>query len=347
MVAFGGFLLSSPLYCGNFDIIMIKQEWIEKGYICEAVPENIDLKAEIRRLCEEKNAVVLAHYYTDGAVQDVADFVGDSLALAQIAEKTTADILVMCGVHFMAETNKILSPEKKVLIPDLNAGCSLAESCPAEELAKFKAQHPDHKVVAYVNTSAAVKALTDIVVTSTNARAVVDSFPKDEKIIFAPDKNLGGYLNAVTHRNMLLWDGGCHVHEQFSIEKIVELKALNPDAKVLAHPECKSGVLALADFIGSTAAILSFAQNSEAKQFIVATESGILHEMMKRCPDKEFIPVPPMTGSCACNECAYMRLNTLEKLYNTLKYEWPTVELDEALREDAKRPIVRMLELSK
>lgn len=347
MVAFGGFLLSSPLYCGNFDIIMIKQEWIDKGYICEAVPENIDLKAEIRRLCEEKNAVVLAHYYTDGAVQDVADFVGDSLALAQIAEKTTADILVMCGVHFMAETNKILSPEKKVLIPDLNAGCSLAESCPAEELAKFKAQHPDHKVVAYVNTSAAVKALTDIVVTSTNARAVVDSFPKDEKIIFAPDKNLGGYLNAVTHRNMLLWDGGCHVHEQFSIEKIVELKSLNPDAKVLAHPECKSGVLALADFIGSTAAILSFAEKSEAKQFIVATESGILHEMMKRCPDKEFIPVPPMTGACACNECAYMRLNTLEKLYNTLKYEWPTVELDEALREDAKRPIVRMLELSK
>ena len=347
MVAFGGFLLSSPLYCGNFDIIMIKQEWIEKGYICEVVPENIDLKAEIRRLCEEKNAVVLAHYYTDGAVQDVADFVGDSLALAQIAEKTTADILVMCGVHFMAETNKILSPDKKVLIPDLNAGCSLAESCPAEELAKFKAQHPDHKVVAYVNTSAAVKALTDIVVTSTNARAVVDSFPKDEKIIFAPDKNLGGYLNAVTHRNMLLWDGGCHVHEQFSIEKIVELKALNPEAKVLAHPECKSGVLALADFIGSTAAILSFAERSEAKQFIVATESGILHEMMKRCPDKEFIPVPPMTGACACNECAYMRLNTLEKLYNTLKYEWPTVELDEALREDAKRPIVRMLELSK
>ena len=326
---------------------MIKQEWIDKGYINEAVPEGIDLKAEIRRLCAEKNAVVLAHYYTDGAIQDVADFVGDSLALAQIAEKTTADILVMCGVHFMAETNKILSPEKKVLIPDLNAGCSLAESCPAEELAKFKAEHPDHKVVAYVNTSAAVKALTDIVVTSTNARAVVDSFPKDEKIIFAPDKNLGGYLNAVTHRNMLLWNGGCHVHEQFSIEKIVELKSANPEAKVLAHPECKSGVLALADFIGSTAAILSYAQKSDAKQFVVATESGILHEMMKRCPDKEFIPVPPMTGSCACNECAYMRLNTLEKLYNTLKYEWPIVELDEALREDAKRPIVRMLELSK
>ena len=326
---------------------MIKQEWIEKGYINEAIPEGIDLKAEIRRLCEEKNAVVLAHYYTDGEVQDVADFVGDSLALAQIAEKTTADILVMCGVHFMAETNKILSPEKKVLIPDLNAGCSLAESCPADELAKFKAEHPGYKVVAYVNTSAAVKALTDIVVTSTNARAVVDSFPADEKIIFAPDKNLGGYLNAVTKRKMILWDGGCHVHEQFSIEKIVEYRAAHPDAKVLAHPECKSGVLALADFIGSTAAILSYAEKSEAKEFIVATESGILHEMQKRCPDKVFIPVPPSSGACACNECGFMRLNTLEKLYNTLKYEWPAVELDEELRVAAKEPIVRMLELSK
>lgn len=326
---------------------MIKQEWIEKGYIDEAVPSGVDLKAEIRRLCKEKNAVVLAHYYTAGEVQDVADFVGDSLALAQIAEKTTADILVMCGVHFMAETNKILSPEKLVLIPDLNAGCSLAESCPAEELAKFKAEHPGYKVVAYVNTSAAVKAHTDIVVTSTNARAIVESFPKDEKIIFAPDKNLGGYLNAVTNRRMLLWNGGCHVHEQFSIEKIVEFKSQYPNAKVLAHPECKSGVLALADFVGSTAAILSYAENSDVKEFIVATESGILHEMQKRCPDKSFIPVPPFTGPCACNECGYMRLNTLEKLYNTLKYEWPNVELDEELRVKAKEPIVRMLELSK
>lgn len=326
---------------------MIKQEWIDKGYIDEAIPADVDLKAGIRRLCEEKNAVVLAHYYTDGDIQDVADFVGDSLALAQTAEKTTADILVMCGVHFMAETNKILSPEKKVLIPDLNAGCSLAESCPAEELAKFKAEHPGYKVVAYVNTSAAVKAHTDIVVTSTNARAIVESFPKDEKIIFAPDKNLGGYLNAVTHRNMLLWNGGCHVHEQFSIEKIVELKAAHPDAKVLAHPECKSGVLALADFIGSTAAILTYAEKSDAAEFIVATESGILHEMMKRCPGKRFLPVPPSTGPCACNECGFMRLNTLEKLYNTLKYEWPVVELDEELRIAAKKPIVRMLELSK
>lgn len=326
---------------------MIKEEWIEKGYIDEAVSAGVDLKAEIRRLCEEKNAVVLAHYYTDGTVQDVADFVGDSLALAQIAEKTTADILVMCGVHFMAETNKILSPEKKVLIPDLNAGCSLAESCQAEELAKFKEEHPGYKVVAYVNTSAAVKAHTDIVVTSTNARAIVESFPKDEKIIFAPDKNLGGYLNAVTNRKMLLWNGGCHVHEQFSIEKIVEFKSQYPGAKVLAHPECKSGVLALADFVGSTAAILSYAEKSEAKEFIVATESGILHEMQKRCPGKRFIPVPPSTGPCACNECGYMRLNTLEKLYNTLKYEWPIVELDEELRVKAKEPIVRMLELSK
>ena len=326
---------------------MIKQEWIDKGYIDEAIPADVDLKAGIRRLCEEKNAVVLAHYYTDGDIQDVADFVGDSLALAQIAEKTTADILVMCGVHFMAETNKILSPEKKVLIPDLNAGCSLAESCPAEELAEFKAEHPGYKVVAYVNTSAAVKAHTDIVVTSTNARAIVESFPKDEKIIFAPDKNLGGYLNAVTHRNMLLWNGGCHVHEQFSIEKIVELKAAHPDAKVLAHPECKSGVLALADFIGSTAAILTYAEKSDAGEFIVATESGILHEMMKRCPGKRFLPVPPSTGPCACNECGFMRLNTLEKLYNTLKYEWPVVELDAELRIAAKKPIVRMLELSK
>lgn len=326
---------------------MIRQEWIEKGYIDEPAEQGIDLKTEIRRLCNEKNAVVLAHYYTDGSIQDVADFVGDSLALAQIAEKSEADILVMCGVHFMAETNKILSPQKKVLIPDLNAGCSLAESCPAEELAKFKAEHPGHKVIAYVNTSAAVKALTDIVVTSTNARAVVESFPKDEKIIFAPDRNLGGYLNAVTHRNMLLWNGGCHVHEQFSIEKIVEFKSTHVNAKVLAHPECKSGVLALADYIGSTAALLAYAEKSDAAEFIVATESGILHEMQKRCPGKVFIPVPPATGPCACNECSYMRLNTLEKLYNTLKHEWPAVELDEELRQEAKKPIVRMLELSK
>ncbi|MBR5892336.1 MAG: quinolinate synthase NadA [Bacteroidaceae bacterium] len=325
---------------------MIKSEWIEKGYVNEPIPEGIDLKSEIRRLCKEKNAVIMGHYYTRSEIQDVADFVGDSLALAQQAAKTTADIIVMCGVHFMAETNKILCPDKLVLLPDLNAGCSLADSCPADELAKFKEEHPGYKVLAYVNTSAAVKAHTDIVVTSSNAKEIVDSLPLDEKIIFAPDKNLGGYLNSVTGRNMLLWNGGCHVHEQFSVEKIVELKAQHPQAKVLAHPECKSAVLALADYVGSTAAILSYAKSEECGTFIVATESGILHEMQKCCPQKTFIPVPPMNGGCACNECAYMRLNTLEKLYNCLKYEWPFVELDAQLRERAKLPIERMLEIS-
>ena len=325
---------------------MIKDEWRERGFIDEPVPEGIELKSEIRRLCKEKNAVIMAHYYTRSEIQDVADFVGDSLALAQQAAKTDADIIVMCGVHFMAETNKILCPDKLVLLPDLNAGCSLADSCPAEELAKYKQEHPDYKVVAYVNTSAAVKALTDVVVTSSNAREVVESFPADEKIIFAPDKNLGNYLNAITNRSMMLWNGGCHVHEEFSIEKIVELKSAYPDAKILAHPECKSGVLALAHYVGSTAAILSYAQNDECDTFIVVTESGILHEMQKRCPNKKFIPVPPLTGTCACNECNYMRLNTLEKLYNCLRFEWPNVELDEQLRERAKLPIERMLEIS-
>lgn len=325
---------------------MIKEEWKRKGFIDEPVPENIDLKAEIGRLCKEKNAVILAHYYTRSEVQDIADFVGDSLALAQQAEKTSADVIVMCGVHFMAETNKILCPDKKVLTLDLNAGCSLADSCHAGELAKYRKEHPEYKVVAYVNTSAAVKALTDIVVTSSNAREVVDSFPKNEKIIFAPDKNLGNYLNAVTGRSMMLWNGGCHVHEEFSVEKIVELKSEYTDAKVLAHPECKSGVLALADYVGSTAALLSYAQSDDCRIFIVATESGILHEMQKRCPLKKFIPVPPLAGSCACNECNYMRLNTLEKLYNTLKYEWPEVELEEELRVRAKQPIDRMLAIS-
>ena len=325
---------------------MIKSEWIEKGYVDEPIPEGIDLRSEIRRLCKEKNAVIMGHYYTRSEIQDVADFVGDSLALAQQAAKTTADIIVMCGVHFMAETNKILCPDKLVLLPDLSAGCSLADSCPADELAKFKEEHPGYKVLAYVNTSAAVKAHTDIVVTSSNAKEIVDSLPQDEKIIFAPDKNLGGYLNSVTGRNMLLWNGGCHVHEQFSVEKIVELKAQYPQAKVLAHPECKSAVLALADYVGSTAAILSYAKSEECDTFIVATESGILHEMQKCCPKKTFIPVPPMSGTCACNECGYMRLNTLEKLYNCLKYEWPFVELDGQLRERAKLPIERMLEIS-
>ncbi len=329
---------------------MIKESWLAKGYVDEPVGEDMDLAKEIRNLCKEKNAVVLAHYYTEGAVQDVADFVGDSLALAQWAAKTEADIIVMCGVHFMGETNKILCPDKKVLVCDLNAGCSLADSCKAEDLAHFIKVHPDHKVVSYVNTTAAVKALTDVVVTSSNAKLVVDSFPKDEKLIFGPDKNLGGYINAVTGRNMVLWDGGCHVHGQFSLRSIIELKKEHPDAKVLVHPECPAPIQAVADEIGSTAGLLAYAIKSDAKEFIVATESGILHEMTKKCPGKTFIPAPPeMTESvgCSCNECSYMRLNTLKKLYNTLKYEWPEIEVDPAIAEKALRPINKMLELSK
>ncbi len=328
---------------------MIKESWLAKGYVDEPVGEDIDLAKEIRNLCKEKNAVVLAHYYTEGAVQDVADFVGDSLALAQWAAKTEAGIIVMCGVHFMGETNKILCPDKKVLVCDLNAGCSLADSCKAEDLAQFIKVHPDHKVVSYVNTTAAVKALTDVVVTSSNAKLVVDSFPKGEKLIFGPDKNLGGYINAVTGRNMVLWDGGCHVHHQFSLQRIIELKKEHPDAKVLVHPECPAPIQAVADEIGSTAGLLNYAIKSDAKEFIVATESGILHEMTKKCPDKTFIPAPPeMTESvgCSCNECSYMRLNTLKKLYNTLKYEWPEIEVDPAIAEKALRPINKMLELS-
>ncbi len=328
---------------------MIKESWLAKGYVDEPVSEDMDLAKEIRSLCKEKNAVVLAHYYTEGAVQDVAHFVGDSLALAQWAAKTEADIIVMCGVHFMGETNKILCPDKKVLVCDLNAGCSLADSCKAEDLAQFIKEHPDHKVVSYVNTTAAVKALTDVVVTSSNAKLVVDSFPEDEKLIFGPDKNLGGYINAVTGRNMLLWDGGCHVHRQFSLERIVELKKEHPDAKVLVHPECPAPIQAVADEIGSTAGLLNYAVRSDAKKFIVATESGILHKMRQQCPDKTFIPAPPETTEtvgCSCNECAYMRLNTLKKLYNTLKYEWPEIQVDPAIAEKALRPINKMLELS-
>lgn len=326
---------------------MVKKEWLKKGFVDEPIPAGTDLKAEIRKMCEEKNAIVLAHYYTDGALQDIADFVGDSLALAQKAAKTTADIIVMCGVHFMGETNKVLCPEKKVLVPDMNAGCSLADSCPADEFAKFTAEHPDHTVISYVNTTAAVKAHTDIVVTSSNARQIVDSLPKDEKIIFGPDRNLGSYLNSITGREMLLWNGACHVHEQFSVEKIAELKQQYPGAKVLAHPECKGPVVKMADVVGSTAALLKYAVESVEKEFIVATESGILHEMQKACPDKRFIPAPPSDSTCACNECSFMRLNTLEKLYNTLKYEWPEIEVDAEVAREAVKPINRMLELSK
>ncbi|MCR4769376.1 MAG: quinolinate synthase NadA [Bacteroidaceae bacterium] len=308
------------------------------------------LKTEIRRIAKEKNAIIMAHYYTDGSIQDIADFVGDSLALAQYAAKTDADIIVMCGVNFMGETCKILCPEKKVLVLDTNAGCSLADSCPAEDLKKFKEEHPGYKVVTYVNTTAAVKALSDVVVTSSNARLVVDSYPKDAKLIFAPDKNLGAYINSITGRDMLLWNGGCHVHGRFSLEAILNLKKEHPEAKVLVHPECPAAIQAVADEIGSTAGLLKYSINNDATEFIVATESGILHKMQAASPNKKFYPVPPeMTEGigCSCNECSYMRLNTLEKLYNTLQTEQPEISVDPQLAAEAIRPINKMLELSK
>ncbi len=324
----------------------VKDSWKEKGYVDEPIPEGIDLKAEIRRMCREKNAIILAHYYTDGVLQDLADFVGDSLALAQQAARTDASIIVMCGVHFMGETNKVLCPDKTVLVPDLNATCSLAESCPAEAFKAFVEAHPDHEVISYVNTSAAVKALTDVVVTSTNAKRIVDTFPQDAKLIFGPDRNLGSYINSVTGRQMLLWDGACHVHERFSVEKLVALMKEHPGAKVLAHPECKGAVVKLADVVASTAGLLHYAQQAEADTFLVVTESGILHEMQKTCPDKTFIPVPPDDSTCGCNECQFMRLCTLEKVYNTLRYEWPAIEVPADVAARAIRPIERMLALS-
>lgn len=329
----------------------MKQEWTEKGCIDEPVAEGVDLKKEIRELCRQKNAVLLAHYYTVGEVQEVADFIGDSLALARKAAETDADMIVMCGVHFMAETCKLLSPDKKVLCPDLTAGCSLADSCRAEDLAKFKAEHPGYKVVSYVNTTAAVKALTDVVVTSGNAEKVMASFPKDEKIIFGPDYNLGNYINSVSGRNMLLWNGGCHVHEKFSVDAIVKLKREHPGAVVMAHLECKAPVLAAADIKGSTATMLHYAQqHPETKEYIIATEAGILHELQRSCPGVKFYPVPPEVSEgsvgCSCNECEYMKKNTMLKIYNTLKHEWPEVTVPEDVARQAVKPIERMLELS-
>lgn len=325
----------------------VNKTWQEKGYIDEPIPDGIDLVAEIESLKKQKNAVLMAHYYQTGDIQDIADIIGDSLALAQKAVGIEADIILLAGVHFMGETVKILNPNKKVLVPDLNAGCSLADSCQPADFARFLAQHPDHKVISYVNTSAEIKAMTDVVVTSTNALKVVDSFPKDEKIIFGPDRNLGSYINAQTGRQMLLWDGACHVHEQFSLEKILELKKLYPDAELIAHPECKHQVIVLADFVGSTAALLSHIGNSNAKRFIVATESGILHQMRKSFPDRELIAAPPMDSTCGCNNCNFMKLNTLQKIYLTLKYEWPEVTVDPEIAEKARRPIDAMLALSK
>ena len=308
--------------------------------------DNMQLFSEINRLKSKKNAVIMAHYYQNDDIQEIADFIGDSLALAQQAAKTNADIIMICGVHFMGETAKIIMPDKIVLVPDMEAGCSLADSCPADKFEEFVKAHPDYTVVSYVNTSAAVKALTDIVVTSTNAVPIINSFPKDEKIIFGPDRNLGNYINSLTGRNMLLWDGACDVHEKFSVKKIVDLKKTYPDAKTIAHPECKKAVLAMADFIGSTASLLKYVQRSDFSEFIVATESGILHEMKRTCPGKTFIPAPPDDSTCGCNECSFMRLNTIEKVYECLDKETPRIEISDELREKAYRPIKIMLDIS-
>lgn len=329
----------------------MNKDWENKGYVDEKVDKSLDLKAEIRKMCKEKDAIILAHYYTVGDVQDVADFVGDSLALARKAAETDAKVMVMCGVHFMAETCKLLSPDKTVLCPDLNAGCSLADSCKAEDLKKFKDEHPGYKVISYVNTTAAVKALTDVVVTSGNAKKVVDRLPEGDNYIFGPDYNLGSYINEVTGRKMLLWNGGCHVHERFSVDAIAQLKKDHPEAVVMAHLECKGPVLALADVVGSTATMLEYAKANSKKEFIVATEAGILHEMQRSCPDAIFYPVPPEISEgglgCSCNECQYMKMNTLEKIYNTLKYGWPEVNVDPDIATEAVKPIIKMLELSK
>ena len=329
----------------------MNKDWENKGYVDEKVDKSLDLKAEIRKMCKEKDAIILAHYYTVGDVQDVADFVGDSLALARKAAETDAKVMVMCGVHFMAETCKLLSPDKTVLCPDLNAGCSLADSCKAEDLKKFKDEHPGYKVISYVNTTAAVKAMTDVVVTSGNAKKVVDRLPEGDNYIFGPDYNLGSYINEVTGRKMLLWNGGCHVHERFSVDAIAQLKKDHPEAVVMAHLECKGPVLALADVVGSTATMLEYAKANPKKEFIVATEAGILHEMQRSCPDAIFYPVPPEISEgglgCSCNECQYMKMNTLEKIYNTLKYGWPEVNVDPDIATEAVKPIIKMLELSK
>ncbi len=317
----------------------------DKGFLDIDLDPTIDLFAEIERLKKEKNAVVLAHYYQEPDIQDVADYIGDSLGLAQQAEKTKADMIVFAGVHFMAETAKILNPTKKVVIPDLKAGCSLSDSCPPPLFKKFKEQHPDHVVVSYINCSAGIKALSDVIVTSSNAKIIVESFPKDQKIIFAPDKNLGAYINKVTGRNMLLWNGACMVHEIFSLEKITKLRVRHPNAKFIAHPECEEPVLRLADFIGSTTGLLKYTQTDSANEYIVATETGILHQMMKTSPQKTFIPAPP-TNACACNDCPHMKLNSLEKLYLCMEYETPEITMDEELRLAARKPIERMLEIS-
>lgn len=327
--------------------MLLSEVDIQKGFVDKPVNENIDLASEIKKLKKEKNAIILAHFYQEGEIQDIADYVGDSLGLAQQAASTDADIIVFAGVHFMAETAKILSPQKKVLIPDLNAGCSLADSCPAPDFAKFKSEHPDAVVISYVNTTAEIKALTDVVCTSSNAIEIVDSFPADQKIIFGPDRNLGNYISRKLDREMLVWDGACTVHEEFSLEKILELKKQNPGAKLLTHPECQKPIVVISDYVGSTSQMLNYSKTDDCDTYIVATESGILHQMRKASPDKTFIPAPPNDSTCACNDCEFMRLITMKKMYNTLKYELPEVHMDDKLIQDAKGSIVEMLEISK
>ncbi len=318
----------------------------KKGFMDMTVSPTLDLFAEIEKLKKEKNAIILAHYYQEADIQDVADYIGDSLGLAQQAAQTDADMIVFAGVHFMAETAKILNPNKKVVLPDLHAGCSLADSAPTEAFRNFKEAHPNHIVISYINCTAEIKALSDIICTSSNAKKIVESIPENQPIIFAPDKNLGAFINKQTGRNMLLWNGSCMVHEIFSLEKILKLKQAYPEAKILAHPECEEIILKEADFIGSTTEILNFAKKDEATQFIVATEAGILHQMEKDSPQKKFIPAPP-NNACACNDCPYMKLNTLEKLYLCMKYEKPEILMEEELRLAAHKPIIRMLEISK
>ena len=315
------------------------------GFLDIEIDPTLDLFAEIERLKKEKNAILLAHYYQEPDIQDVADYIGDSLGLAQQAEKTKADMIVFAGVHFMAETAKILNPTKKVVIPDLKAGCSLSDSCPPPLFKRFKEQHPEHKVVSYINCSAGIKALSDVICTSSNAKIIVESFPKEQKLIFAPDKNLGAYINKVTGRDMLLWNGACMVHEIFSLEKITKLKVRHPNAKLIAHPECEDPILKIADYIGSTTGLLKYTQKDDSKEYIVATETGILHQMMKASPQKTFIPAPP-NNSCACNDCPHMKRNTLEKIYLCMEYETPEILMDEELRLAALKPIKRMLEIS-
>lgn len=327
------------------DIHIDESNILKKGFFDTAIDPTLDLFKEIEKLKKEKNAILLAHYYQDADIQDVADYIGDSLGLARQAEKANADMIVFAGVHFMAETAKILNPTRKVVIPDLKAGCSLSDSCPPDAFKKFKEQHPDHLVISYINCSAGIKALSDIICTSSNAVGIVESLPKDQPIIFAPDRNLGGYINKLTGRNMLLWNGACMVHEIFSLEKIERLRVRHPEAKFIAHPECEESILKIADYIGSTTQLLKFVETDASSSYIVATETGILHQMEKSAPEKTFIPAPP-NNACACNDCPHMKLNTLEKLYLCMKYEVPEITMDESLRIAAKKPMDKMLEIS-